>query len=244
MSSRHLPEMRKADVGRMRPARRSGHARHPAFATLRRPRERAGAGLLRAPVRPLAAPGSPSLDGEPVAVPVGGPRRHVQRLQRQDVGLEGRGDAPPDDAAGEHVGDESDKGESAPCRHVRDPAPSRRDGDEPALLQVPRLRVRGIGLRREDLLHQSRHDGNADVKAIQRLLGHASAAMTLDRPSEPLENPEGSTALAREGVRRRRDLNPRSPCEDSTLAGWCTRPDYATSPGARRPRGPGRTQQS
>ena len=33
--------------------------------------------------------------------------------------------------------------------------------------------------------------------------------------------------------RRRRDLNPRSPCEDSTLAGWCTRPDYATSPGIR-----------
>ena len=30
--------------------------------------------------------------------------------------------------------------------------------------------------------------------------------------------------------RRRRDLNPRSPYGDSTLAGWCTRPDYATSP--------------
>ena len=30
--------------------------------------------------------------------------------------------------------------------------------------------------------------------------------------------------------RRRRDLNPRSPYEDSTLAGWCTRPNYATSP--------------
>ena len=34
------------------------------------------------------------------------------------------------------------------------------------------------------------------------------------------------------GWRRRRDLNPRSPYGDSTLAGWCTRPDYATSPDA------------
>ncbi len=30
--------------------------------------------------------------------------------------------------------------------------------------------------------------------------------------------------------RRRWDLNPRSPYGDSTLAGWCTRPNYATSP--------------
>src|SRR3954447_22050396 len=32
--------------------------------------------------------------------------------------------------------------------------------------------------------------------------------------------------------RRRRDLNPRYPFGYSTLAGWCTRPNYATSPWA------------
>lgn len=30
--------------------------------------------------------------------------------------------------------------------------------------------------------------------------------------------------------RRRGDLNPWAPCGASTLAGWCTRPNYATSP--------------
>lgn len=41
--------------------------------------------------------------------------------------------------------------------------------------------------------------------------------------------------------RRRRDLNPRTDCSVTTLAGWRTRPDYATSPrgaGTARPRVP------
>jgi hypothetical protein len=37
-------------------------------------------------------------------------------------------------------------------------------------------------------------------------------------------------ALREAGWRRRWDLNPRYPYGYSTLAGWCTRPNYATSP--------------
>src|SRR6218665_532645 len=40
-------------------------------------------------------------------------------------------------------------------------------------------------------------------------------------------------SLTRDFQRRRRDLNPWTPYGVSTLAGWCTRPDYATSPLAR-----------
>jgi len=117
-------------------------------------------------------------------------------------------------------------------------------------------------------LHDLRHtaaslaiSAGANVKAVQRMLGHASAAMTLDTYADLFDDDldavsEGLDAayekslvgkmwangqtrakkatnpslLAGSRERRRRDLNPRNPYGFSTLAGWCTRPNYATSP--------------
>ena len=50
------------------------------------------------------------------------------------------------------------------------------------------------------------------------------------RASKARQRERNGTRITIE-MRRRRDLNPRNPCGFSTLAGWCTRPDYATSPG-------------
>lgn len=83
--------------------------------------------------------------------------------------------------------------------------------------------------------------------------GHADdrdgRAMTAPRPGTRRRAPDGqasppdSIGCAGEdldarsaeeaGWRRRWDLNPRYPYGYSTLAGWCTRPNYATSPDVR-----------
>lgn len=79
------------------------------------------------------------------------------------------------------------------------------------------------------------------MSSIARKPGHGAR-----EPRQEAREPGGCTQkplpATRKGYspegqwRRRGDLNPWSPYEDSTLAGWCTRPDYATSPARSKER--------
>jgi hypothetical protein len=61
--------------------------------------------------------------------------------------------------------------------------------------------------------------------------GTLGGSRTLDLRRRARRTPQGIEPLTRVfRERRRRDLNPRTPYGISTLAGWCTRPNYATSP--------------
>ena len=61
-------------------------------------------------------------------------------------------------------------------------------------------------------------------------LSHVTQAQVIEETRRRALTKTPPQLRGRFPLRRRRDLNPRFPRGNSTLAGWCTRPDYATSP--------------
>ncbi len=71
MFSSHLQQVRKDDVGGLRPARRPGHARSPGQPALPRSRERATFRVLRPTLRSLSALKLAVRPGQPLSAGVG-----------------------------------------------------------------------------------------------------------------------------------------------------------------------------